>query len=132
MSCGKDDLKTDPNAIYRPLQMDDWENSTPTEQELDPDLILTLYTEAETLSNIYSLLIVKNNYLVAERYFNDKTVFSSHKIASVTKSYVSALTGIALRENILTDLDQSMVSFFPEYDWGSMDPRKSEITLREI
>ena len=132
MSCEKEDLETDPNAIYRPLEMDDWEISTPADHELDPDQILTLYTEAEALSNIYSLLIVKNNFLVAERYFNNKTALSSHKVASVTKSYVSALAGIALHENILTDLDQSMVSFFPEYDWGSMDPRKSDITLREI
>lgn len=123
---------TDPNAIYLPLEMEDWANSKPDKQGLDPDPILTLYHEAETLSNIYSLLIVKNDYLVAERYFNNKSVLSSHNIASVTKSYVSALTGIALREQILSDLGQNMVSFFPEYDWESLDPRKSDVTLREI
>jgi len=118
--------------MYQPVEMDDWENSTPAEQGLDPDLVLTLYSEADSLSNIYSLLIVKNNYLVAERYFNNTTVSNSFKIASVTKSYVSALTGIAIRENILSDLDQKMVAFFPEYDWESMDPRKSDITIRQI
>lgn len=132
MSCENEGLKTDPNAIFRPLEMEDWANSTPAKQGLDPDLILTLYNEAEALSNIYSLLIVRNDYLVAERYFNNKSVLSSHKIASVTKSYVSALTGIALRENVLSGLDKNMVSFFPEYPWESLDPRKSDITLREI
>jgi len=132
ISCNKDDLKTDIHSIYRPVEMDDWKNSTPAEQGLDPDLVLMLYSEAEALSNIYSLLIIKNNYLVAERYFNNKTIFTSHKVASVTKSYISALTGIALRENILSDLDQKMVTFFPEYDWNSVDSRKSDISIRQL
>lgn len=132
ISCNKDDSEIYSHSIYQPVEMDDWENSTPSSQGLDSNLILTLYSEAEALPNIYSLLIIKNNYLVAERYFNNRTITSSNKIASVTKSYISALTGIALHENIISGIDQKMAEFFPEYDWETMDSRKSDITIRQI
>ncbi len=50
----------------------------------------------------------------------------------MTKSYTSALTGIALREGFLSSLDQEMAEFFPEFDWQNIDPRKSQITIRQI
>ena len=52
--------------------------------------------------------------------------------ASVTKSLTSALAGIALRDNLLTGVDQRMFEFFPEIDWQQLDGRKSTITLRQM
>jgi CubicO group peptidase (beta-lactamase class C family) len=51
--------------------------------------------------------------------------------ASVTKS-ISSLVGIALRERILSSLDQTITGFFPEIDWQRVDPRKSQVTIRQI
>lgn len=132
LSCTKDEPIVYSHSIYQPVESDDWEISTPAEQDLDSNLVLNIYSLAEDLPNIYSLLIVKNNYLVAERYYQNRNINSSNKVASATKSYISALTGLALRENILSDLDQKMVDFFPEFEWESLDSRKSDITLRQI
>jgi hypothetical protein len=59
---------------YAPLQRDDWEVSTPEAQGLDPDLVAELHYDAARLNTIYSLLIVKNGYLVAEKYFNEGSI----------------------------------------------------------
>lgn len=88
--------------------------------------------DAEKLDNLYSLLIVKNGYLIAEKYFNGFTVNEAIQTASVTKSIISALTGIAIRENVIEGTDQKLKDFFPEIAWESTDPRKSEITVEQI
>jgi CubicO group peptidase (beta-lactamase class C family) len=118
---------------YKPVQRNDgWLISTPSEQGVDPDKLKDVYEAAEKISNIYSLLVVKNGYLIAERYFNNSSINSATPTASVTKSYISALAGIAIREQVLTSVDQKMMEFFPEFNWQELDPRKSQITLRQI
>ncbi len=117
---------------YQPLALGDWAVSTPESQGLDPAVVADAYQNAARLPNVYSLLVVKNGVLVAERYFHGRNVDSAGRVASVTKSYISALAGIALREGILTSLDQRLPEFFPELDWPNMDPRKADITLRQI
>ena len=117
---------------FSPLVLDDWEVSTPQAEGLNPDLVRTTYQKASNLSSIYSLLIIKNGHLVAEKYFNGQSYKIANPTASVTKSIISGLAGIALRERILSGLDQTITGFFPEIDWQRIDPRKSQITIRQI
>jgi len=125
-------ITEDGHAVYKPLVLDDWEVSTPQAEGLDPGLVLSTYQKARNLSSIYSLLIIKNNRLVAEKYFNGQNHAVANPTASVTKSIISSLAGIALRERILSGLDQTITGFFPEIDWPRIDPRKSQITIRQI
>jgi len=85
---------------YAPLSGDDWEVSTPGEQGLDPMLVAELYFNAAELDTLYSLLVVKNGYLIAEDYFNEGSIDQKDRLQSVTKSYTSALVGIALNRVI--------------------------------
>ena len=117
---------------YTPLPGDDWKVSTPTEQGLDPMLVAELYFNATRLSRLYGLLVIKNGYLVAERYFNEGAVDRKNQLQSATKSYTSALVGIALDQGCLSSLDQKMIDFFPEYTDQIDDPRKEQITIRDM
>jgi len=121
---------------YTPVSSDIWNISTPAEQGLDPDLVAELYYNASQLESVYSLLVFKNGYLVAEDYFNIGSPEQRVNIHSVTKSITSALVGIALEQGCLSSLDhsldQKMMDFFPEYANQITDPRKNEITLRQL
>ena len=117
---------------YTPLPEDDWEVSTPAEQGLDPMLVAELYYNADRLETIYSLLVIKNGYLVAEGYFNEGSVEQKDRLQSVTKSYTSALVGIALEQGYLSSVDQKMLDFFPEVAGQVTDPRKEQITIRDL
>ena len=117
---------------YTPLPGDDWEVSTPTEQGLDPMLVAELYYNAAKLETIYSLLVIKNGYLIAEDYFNEGPVEQKARLQSVTKSYTSALVGIALEQGYLSSVDQKMLDFFPEVADQITDPRKEQITIRHL
>ena len=55
---------------YTPLPGDDWAVSTPEEQGLDWQLVAELYWNAARLKTIYSLLVIKDGFLIAEDYFN--------------------------------------------------------------
>jgi CubicO group peptidase (beta-lactamase class C family) len=117
---------------YTPLPGDDWQVSTPTQQGLDPMLVAELYYNAAELETLYSLLVIKNGYLIAEDYFNEGSIDQKDRLQSVTKSYTSALVGIALEQGYLSSVDQKMLDFFPEIADQITDPRKEQITIRDL
>jgi len=117
---------------YTPLVRDDWPVSMPEEQGLDPGLVAELYYNAAELETLYSLLVVKNGYLIAEDYFNEGSVDQKDRLQSATKSYTSALVGIALEQGCLASVDQKMLAFFPEVASRISDPRKKQITIRHM
>jgi len=91
-----------------------------------------LYFNASRLETAYSLLVFKNGCLVAEDYFNNGSPEQQVNIHSVTKSINSALVGIALERGYLSSLDQKMIEFFPELNDRIRDPRKKQITIRQM
>lgn len=117
---------------YTPISNEPWLVSTPEEQGLDPKLVTELYYNASRLETIYSLLVFKNGYLIAEDYFHSGSPDLQVNIHSVTKSINSALVGIALEQGCLSSLDQKMMEFFPELDGQIRDPRKKQITIRQM
>jgi CubicO group peptidase (beta-lactamase class C family) len=131
---GCDDLpEAELSAIdYTPLPEGDWELSTPAEQGLDPTLVAEMYHDAAELETLYSLLVVKNGYLVAEKYFNEGSVDQKDRLQSVTKSFTSAMVGIALEQGCLSSVDQKLLDFFPELDGKITDTRKEQVTIRNL
>jgi CubicO group peptidase (beta-lactamase class C family) len=129
-------LRTRPEELetvdYAPLPGDDWKVSTPAEQELNPGLVAQLYLDATGLSTLYGLLVIKDGQLIAEGYFSEGAVDQLSGRQSVTKSYTSALVGIALDQGYLSSVDQKMLEFFPELAGQITDPRKEQITIRDL
>lgn len=66
------------------------------------------------VENIHSLLILKDGRLVFEEYFYGHAVDTKHSIASVTKSVVSLLVGIAIAKGFIPDVDQKVMDYFPD------------------
>jgi CubicO group peptidase (beta-lactamase class C family) len=117
---------------YTPLPGGDWEVSTPLKQGLDPLLVAEMYYHAAELDTLYSLLVVKDGYLIAEDYFNEGSVNKKDRMQSVTKSFASSLVGIALENGYLSSVEQKMLDFFPEAADQITDPRKDQITIRDL
>jgi hypothetical protein len=95
-------------------------------------LMAELYYNAAELERLYGLLVIKNSYLIAERYFNESSIEQKAQLQSATKSYTSALVGIALDQGCLSSMDQKMMDFFPEFADQITDPRKGQITMRDM
>ncbi|MFC2099257.1 serine hydrolase domain-containing protein [Candidatus Bipolaricaulota bacterium] len=117
---------------YAPIAGGDWEVSTPEAEGLNPLLVAELYYNAAQMETLRGLLVIMNGRLIAEGYFNDGSIDQTARLQSVTKSFTSALAGIALEQGLLTSVDQKMLDFFPEVAGEITDPRKAEITIRQM
>ena len=71
--------------------------------------------EKGTYQNIHSLIIMRGGDIVVEKYFNGYNAGNAHTLQSVSKSFTSALVGIAIEKGYLKSLDQKILSFFPQY-----------------
>ncbi len=80
---------------------------------------------------IDSLLIIHNGYVALDAHFAPYDGTFPHNLASVTKSVMTTLIGIAADQGKI-DLDQPMVSFFPNRTIANFDERKAHITVRHL
>ena len=111
-----------------------WRTSTPEEQDMDSEKLeqMMVYLDGNNL-DIHSVVIVRNGYIVWEEYpgfLYDRGMI--HIVNSVTKSFVSALIGIAIKEGYIEGKDQKMVDLFPDRTIQNLDERKESITLEHM
>ena len=78
---------------------------------------------------IRAILVIANGRTVFERYYRS-TASESHNVASVTKSVMSTLVGIAVGEGRLR-LDQPLAQLLPTYA-ATMTPAVAHATLRQV
>ena len=110
-----------------------WKSSTPEKQGMDSATLLIAEEFIQNrLPDAFSLLVVKNGYLVFEEYYSRGSREKYAEVHSVTKSFTSALIGIALDKGYLNSVDQKLVDFFPEYITDESDPMKKEISIRHL
>jgi CubicO group peptidase (beta-lactamase class C family) len=82
--------------------------------------------------NIHSILVVENNDLVIEQYYNGWERDRLHFLASTTKSFNSILIGIAIDQGKIKNVNQKVLSFFPEYETLEKDTRKHQMTIKDL
>ncbi len=120
-------------VVYAPTKGDGaWEISTPEAQGMDSDLVAEVFWRAERLESIYSLLVVKDGYLIGERYFYPGRMDQKALLQSSTKSITGALVGIAIDEGCLPGVDERMMTYFPELTARLDDQRKNDITVEQL
>ncbi len=78
-----------------------------------------------------SLLVVRNGQLVVEEYFGGARANTLHDVRSVTKSVVSALTGIALARGDIRSLDDPVADYLGSLV-PDLDPARGAITIRQL
>ncbi len=65
-----------------------------------------------------SFVVIKNDSLLFERYFDEWTADSTVNSFSIAKSYVSILTGMAMGEGRIQSVFQPVGDFLPEFKEG--------------
>ncbi len=94
---------------------------------------LTLKIETGDFGKISSFVIVFKGNLEYEKYFNGHSNTDLFEIKSVTKSFSSALIGIAVKDGFIDDIKIPILDFFPEYTkYDNMSNRKMQITLEHV
>jgi CubicO group peptidase (beta-lactamase class C family) len=115
---------------YFPTQV--WRTSTPEEQGIDSEkLAEALLTMQQNKTDIHSFMLVRNGYSVVDAYFYPYDGTTVHEVASVSKSVMTTLIGIAADQGKLS-LEDTMLSFFPDYTIANQDALKERITVRHL
>ena len=110
-----------------------WLTSTPEEQGMNSSLLDEFVNAIDYSLSLLSYLVIKNGYLILEGYpdpdYNESTL---KRVFSVTKSFTSALVGMALGAGNLTSLDELVVDFFPDKTIANLDEDKQSITVEHL
>jgi CubicO group peptidase (beta-lactamase class C family) len=107
---------------------DGWETASLESVGINPDYLVDMMNRLNnyTQHRVHSILIIRQGKLVFEEYFSGlahPTIGSYpidfdretwHVLSSVTKSYTSALLGIAINKGFIQDVNQKVFDFFPE------------------
>ena len=134
-SCMKDDPLNQAFVSSDPIEINDGLIlSTPQAEGIDAQKLNSIISstyENENLWSIRSLLVFRNNKLVAETYHkNESDITTRHLIWSCTKQVMGMLTGIAVDQGLIASLDDPMSDYLPEI--LTSYPDKAEITIEQL
>lgn len=108
-----------------------WQTSSPEAQGMSSRELAGL-VEFGIANGMDSVLVVRHGSIVAEAYYAPFAPGMKHRINSSTKSVIGSLVAIALKDGLLTSVDQPVLGFFPERTFANADERKKAIRLRHL
>lgn len=85
---------------------------------------------ARDMPRLHSLLVSRDSDLIVEEYFNGRDRSQSANVKSVSKSFMSALIGIAIDQDVLGGADQEIGEFFKDH--LTTGTPKSAITIGNL
>ena len=103
---------------------DRWESAQMEDHQIDPEKMDLADQFAANDPLTKALLVVKDGYIVFEKYYHGGGIDQSTNLHSVTKSFSSALIGFLVDDGTITSTDQKMAALMPDY------PEFQEITLQ--
>ena len=121
VACSSDDVPQK-EAINIDLSLE-WEVSTPMDEDIMN--LSAAIQSAQDHPRLTSLIVVRNGKLVVEEYFDGFGRDDAHDVRSVTKSVVSALTGIAVENNFIPDINAGIDQYLTEPDYSLTEEQKA-------
>jgi CubicO group peptidase (beta-lactamase class C family) len=113
----------------------EWRTASPKSQGLNGKILKRVASRIRSgdRGRIDSLLVVRNGYLVFERYFNGWNADGLHTLQSDTKSVTSLLVGIAIGQGKVGSVDDKVIDYFPEYrNIRNLDARKEAMRIEDL
>lgn len=83
-------------------------------------------------NNNSGVIAIHKGKVVLEKYFNNHYVSNTFHVASVTKSIISALIGIAIDKGYIKSINEKILNFFPEYNDLFNNEFLQSITLKHL
>jgi CubicO group peptidase (beta-lactamase class C family) len=110
-----------------------WPDATPESQGVDSGALADLldHVRAKALP-LHSLLVIRHDAVVLNASVYPYEEGRPHDVASVTKSVVSILIGIALDKGLLASLEQPVVTLLPAEAPRQPDSRLAHLTVADL
>ncbi|MBG6129919.1 CubicO group peptidase (beta-lactamase class C family) [Aquimarina sp. EL_43] len=82
--------------------------------------------------NINGVVVIKENKLLIEEYFNGEDRNSLHNSRSVGKSFASTVLGIAIKENHINSENAFLKDFYKLKSFKNYSSKKDSVTLKSL
>ena len=120
-----------PAAPEQPPKPDHtWRTGDPADHGMNPEVFAQLHTALQG-TQVRSVVTVRDGVIVDEFYNEGFDAASVYTLQSVSKSFTSALIGIALERGEIGSIDDPLTTYLPEVA-TLPDPRWQQITLRHL
>lgn len=131
---GDEDLVVSMEENLKPplLTDDGWDVSQLDAENINAEAVQHLIRSIhQSPRNIHSMLIIRNNKLVSESYFDGWNRDKLHATRSASKSFMSTFVGIAIDKGIIAGVNEKVFDYFPDYA-DANNPDKSEIEIEHL
>lgn len=127
----KKDVSEEQIAVQKIKQNSGWQISN---EKIDQEKIRLLNQKiAENrFREITGIVMVKNEKLLLEEYFNGYGRDSLNDTRSVGKSFSSALMGIAIKDSYIKNENQTLKDFYDLKQFKNYSPKKDSVTLKSL
>ena len=95
-------------------------------EELNSKIAINKFKE------VTSIVVLKDNKLILEEYFNEANRNTLHDTRSVGKSITSTLVGIAIENGYLKSVDQKLSEFYDLKSYDNYSEEKANITIHDL
>ncbi|MFX1328144.1 MAG: serine hydrolase domain-containing protein [Promethearchaeota archaeon] len=110
-----------------------WTTISPELVRMDSSVLDNMIDNVEDHEyEVYSILVIRNGFIVKEWYeqlFQEDSLF---RVFSVSKSVTSALIGIALDKGYIKSLDEFVLDYFPDKDIANLNTQKQSMTIEHL
>ena len=119
--------------VARAANSFNWEYSTPEEQGVDSEQLARLFAQIQRdRVTIHSFILVRHDRVISEAYVYPYTETTKHALYSVSKSFTSALLGIAIEQGLFTGVDERVVDIFKGVTANTLSDNMNRMTLRHL
>ncbi|MGB5818435.1 MAG: serine hydrolase [Saonia sp.] len=119
----------------QPKKLEDgWKTSNMQSLHIDATRVYQLFNQLqEGKHKVHSILLIKNDELVIEQYFDNHSVDRQHDLRSVTKSIRSVLMGIAIDNGFVESVNDPISKYLKNpVPTKNLDEKKDEITIGHL
>ena len=133
ITCLTDDPLKRPFQSFVPFDLGDgWVIASPDNVNIDGEALKDIYKYVHEDYNIWqirSLLVIKDNRLVAESYMKDNNdITNLRAVWSCTKQVTGILTGIAIENGIIDSVSDQISKYLPQ----TLNTNKAGITIENL
>jgi CubicO group peptidase (beta-lactamase class C family) len=110
----------------------DWETASPESQAMSDSVVAEAMRTGDKIPGLRSVVVVRNGFLVAERYYAGAAASDVLAINSVTKSISSMVVGLALKRKTIASLVETVSRLIPEAVVEVPNSPAANVTLEQI
>ncbi|MDN0199024.1 serine hydrolase domain-containing protein [Streptomyces sp. S.PNR 29] len=108
-------------------------SSAPADQGVDASGVHAFLDALEAAPDIepHSLMILRHGHVVASGWWAPYTAERPQLLYSISKSFTGTAAGLAVAEGLI-GLDDTVLSYFPEFEADITDPRSRAMLVRHV